>query len=36
MAFVELADSDKLTVGQQVIAIGNPFATARNRRRNRP
>ena len=28
MPFVEFADSDRLTVGQQVLAIGNPFATA--------
>jgi serine protease Do len=28
LPFVEFADSDKLFVGQQVIAIGNPFATA--------
>ncbi len=28
LPFVEFAESDKLFVGQQVIAIGNPFATA--------
>jgi S1-C subfamily serine protease len=28
MAYVEFADSDTLVVGQQVIAIGNPFNTA--------
>ena len=28
MPFVEFADSDKIFVGQQVLAIGNPFATA--------
>ncbi|GMV79251.1 MAG: hypothetical protein AMXMBFR7_04350 [Planctomycetota bacterium] len=28
LAYVEFADSDALVVGQQVIAVGNPFATA--------
>ncbi|MCZ7646987.1 MAG: trypsin-like peptidase domain-containing protein [Planctomycetota bacterium] len=28
LEYVEMADSDKLRVGQQVIAVGNPFGTA--------
>src|SRR5689334_4753743 len=28
LPFVEFADSDKLIIGQRVIAVGNPFATS--------
>lgn len=28
LAWVDFADSDRLVVGQQVVAVGNPFATA--------
>ncbi len=28
LPYVEFADSDRLSVGQQVVAVGNPFATA--------